>query len=468
MFETERGFVPDLEDPQADRIPSAEDLATSYKSKDSERVFLLKNKKKKTESEAVNTHKPMVIKTQHGYAAKDVVQTLKTVDHPAHMQRTNPQSPHAHKQVEQSTREKTDMGSWMQGKEVQDTTGRTYHIDELLGKGAMGFVVKATQKNGVVRAIKFVQAQVKNIPTVIERFEQEITTSANLQNPFVVQTIDRIEVDVDGENMIGLVTEFVEGHDLGRELSESHYGERRGRMSPERAAEFIAEVAVAIASMKEAGLVHRDIKPDNIFLRKMPDGSHVACVGDFGIVKMLDGHQEQERVDEMFESEHPLNLTGVGDVFGTPLYMAPEQVTGDVVSEKTDLYALGVMFYELLTGVTPVEYDENKSTFDNLAAFQMHPPRLFKEVGADDVPEALQALVFQMLEKNPDKRPANAREVYSKIKTWAAIHRPALLKRMPFDNQFDGIAQSHYATLSDTLNRANEAFDVDDSLSQAA
>ena len=125
--------------------------------------------------------------------------------------------------------------------------------------------------------------------------------------------------------------------------------------------------------------------------------------------------------------------------------MSPEQIRGEPLSNKSDIYSAGVMFYLMLTGEYPFQ---ESSQIDFMKAHLSKQPRNFSEVDAQDVPEELQDLIMQMLAKDPEARPQSGLEVYTKIKEWIAKAHPERLHQTPFDNQFDGIDQSYYYGLS--------------------
>ena len=469
MPETQRGYIPaealrDVPPEQSAEINkkdlgtgsdvvSAEDLAISVKKPGEERVYLLRNVT--AEVEAIPQTESFAF--PEGKVGDVVLLSEEKRNELIEGDGTGEGSSLAGQRKEKRIAEQAEalrkaeaFKESLVGMEVKDVSGNAYRFEKLLGVGAMGFVVKAeVLKSGQERAIKFVRPEVKGSERVIERFEKEIVASGRLQNPFILKGIDRVEVEINGQSFVGFVTEFVDGPDLNAELRSSEYQGKKGRMDPAVASEYLAEIAVAISAMNQADMVHRDLKPANIFLQNMHDRTKIVRLGDFGIVKLLDGQQEeQEEPNEDPEfSERVLdaNLTGVGTIIGTPHFMSPEQIRGEPLSNKSDIYSAGVMFYLMLTGEYPFQ---ESSQIDFMKAHLSKQPRNFSEVDAQDVPEELQDLIMQMLAKDPEARPQSGLEVYTKIKEWIAKAHPERLHQTPFDNQFDGIDQSYYYGLS--------------------
>ena len=254
-----------------------------------------------------------------------------------------------------------------------------YRLDRSLGNGGMGEVFEATDltlHRSV--AVKLMSPSLVQDEPARARFLREARALAQVNSPNVVAVYDAGE---DAERPY-LVMEFVEGTTLERELVGS------GRVEPARAVAVATDIASGLAAAHERGIVHRDVKPSNVFLTP----TDVAKIGDFGIARL-------ERPDA--------TLTLTGQTFGSPPYMAPEQATGGKVDARADLYSLGCVLFQMLVGRRPFSGDDAVS----LAYQHVHstPPRVDSLVPT--VPVELGALVAGLMAKDPDDRPASAEEV---------------------------------------------------------
>jgi len=254
-----------------------------------------------------------------------------------------------------------------------------YRLDRSLGNGGMGEVFEATDltlHRSV--AVKLMSPSLVQDEPARARFLREARALAQVNSPNVVAVYDAGE---DAERPY-LVMEFVEGTTLERELVGS------GRVEPARAVAVATDIASGLAAAHERGIVHRDVKPSNVFLTP----SDAAKIGDFGIARL-------ERPDA--------TLTLTGQTFGSPPYMAPEQATGGKVDARADLYSLGCVLFQMLVGRRPFSGDDAVS----LAYQHVHstPPRVDSLVPT--VPVELGALVAGLMAKDPDDRPASAEEV---------------------------------------------------------
>jgi len=169
-------------------------------------------------------------------------------------------------------------------------------------------------------------------PKLMERFQREAKVAARLSHPNVAAVLDIGETD---DRKQVMVLELVEGRSLNDVME--------GPLEQERILRFVKQLLRGLEHAHAAGLVHRDLKPDNVIVEQADDGSEVARIVDFGIATLA---QTDDTVDR---------LTGTGMIVGTPLYMAPEQARAEPVDQRTDLYALGIMLYEMLSGTSPFE-----------------------------------------------------------------------------------------------------------------
>jgi serine/threonine protein kinase len=205
-----------------------------------------------------------------------------------------------------------------------------YRFVRLLGEGGMGTVFAAwDEKLERNVAVKLIRPEHFNNAEVRERFEREARTVARIQHPGVVALFDSGELE---DESAFLVMEMLTGRDLGCQI-KAH-----GRGTPAQVAELVRQGCAALRAAHRAGVVHRDVKPENIFLVEVPGGFRVKIL-DFGLAKSTTLEQ---------------GLTQVGMVMGTPAYMSPEQVQGEDVDARTDVYSFAAVCYEALTGVKAV------------------------------------------------------------------------------------------------------------------
>jgi len=260
-----------------------------------------------------------------------------------------------------------------------------YQIDSLLGEGGMGAVFEAEHLKLMKRvALKVIHPEFAGDGEVAERFAREAMASAQLEHPHVATATDYGTLPEGGAY---LVMQLVQGESLSDRL------DREGAMDWALACEVIAQVADALSTAHKKGIVHRDLKPDNVMLEPRDDGTILVKVLDFGIA----------RVASDAAGKAGPALTRVGTVIGTPGYMAPEQALGEEVDYRIDLYALGLLLYEMITG-TPV--------FDLVDLTAIVTRQLTEEIeplaNVADVPAELSALVMRALDRKKDQRPESA------------------------------------------------------------
>src|SRR5579863_6569570 len=253
-----------------------------------------------------------------------------------------------------------------------------YEILQVLGQGGMGAVYKARDME-LERfvALKLIRPDLANNPEILRRFKQELILAREVSHRNVIRIFDLGEA----EGFKFITMEFVEGRDLRAVLRE------RSKLSPDEAVRIIAQVCRALEAAHIAGVVHRDLKPQNIML----DAKDRVYVMDFGIAHSL---------------ETP-GMTQTGALMGTPEYMSPEQAKGMKVDARSDLFALGIIFYEMLTGVSPYKADTALATLLKRTQERPQPP-----TDADPtIPKALSDVVMKCLEIDRDRRCSSAREI---------------------------------------------------------
>ncbi|TNF28376.1 MAG: serine/threonine protein kinase, partial [Deltaproteobacteria bacterium] len=277
-----------------------------------------------------------------------------------------------------------------------------FRVERLLGEGASGRVYVATQLS-VERAValKLLQPHHARDRHHVRRFYREARAATRLASPHVVEVFD---FGVDDETRTPfIVMELLAGETLRDRLR------RVGPLPVAAAARIGRQIARALIAADAAGIVHRDLKPANIMLVADPAGVEVVKVTDFGVAKEL------SRADTE-------SLTQRGAAIGTPAYMAPEQVTGAEVSARTDLYALGCVLYELLTGRPPFASDASAGLLvDHLLTPAAPLPSPLPS--GDSAPEEVAALIAALLAKEPAERPASAAVVSEALD--AVLARPA-------------------------------------------
>ena len=280
-----------------------------------------------------------------------------------------------------------------------------YRLESVLGEGSMGIVWRATQLGlGRPVAIKVMHAGFAHRPDARARFTREARVAAALRHPAAVAVLDFGEAD-DAERSLYLVMELLVGESL-RDYLDVHAPPLA------EAAAIATAVASALAAAHEIQLVHRDIKPENIFLETTPAGYRVRVV-DFGLAFIA------ARGDD--DPGSLGRLTDEGVLGGTPLYMSPEQTRGGQVGPAADVYALGCVLYELLTGRPPFLGSIAEMLTRHAYATPVPLRKLAPDLG---LPTALDELVLAMLAKQPDARPTPA-QIVELLAPIARGQRPA-------------------------------------------
>ncbi|HEV8246403.1 MAG TPA: serine/threonine-protein kinase, partial [Polyangiaceae bacterium] len=261
-----------------------------------------------------------------------------------------------------------------------------YRIERMLGSGGMGSVYRA--EHVLMRkavAVKVLHREMTALPEMVARFEREAVAAGRIEHPNVVAASDFGRLD---DGSFYLVLEYVEGRPLSTLI------DTEGGLPPERALHIVRQIADALGVAHSLKIIHRDLKPDNVMLVDRENYPDFVKVLDFGIAKV-------RMQDETGKTQQ---LTQLGTVFGTPDYMSPEQARGNPVDGRADLYALGVMLYEMLAGVTPFKSD------DLIVVLTRHitepPPPL-----PDKIPGPVRELVMKLLSKSPDERFQTAQEL---------------------------------------------------------
>jgi len=283
-----------------------------------------------------------------------------------------------------------------------------YEILEMLGQGGMGAVYKArdTELERLV-ALKLIRPDLASNPEILRRFKQELILAREVTHRNVIRIFDLGQA----KGIKFITMEFVEGRDLRAVLRE------RKKIPLNETVQIIAQVCRALESAHAAGVVHRDLKPQNIML----DRKDRVYVMDFGIAHSL---------------ETP-GMTQTGALMGTPEYMSPEQAKGMKVDARSDLFSCGIIFYEMLTSISPYQADTAIATLLKRTQERPRPPADVDPA----IPKAISDAVMKCLEINRDDRYSSAREILedlgqempTSIRTMAPTLSPAVAAPMPAD-----------------------------------
>jgi serine/threonine-protein kinase len=284
-----------------------------------------------------------------------------------------------------------------------------YETVRLLGEGGMGRVYLARQLDlGRQVVVKVMHDHIAADPKFCERFQRETLLMARFQHPFAVTLYDASLNDPQGPC---IVMEYVRGITLDTLLH------RNTRLTPARVARLLGQLCEVLQAAHGEGIVHRDLKPANLMIVDPDTPYERIKVMDFGLAKLLGPIDRQA-----------CNISGTEFAIGTPGYMCPEQAKGEEMDHRGDLYSVGVILYELLTGRLPFS---GTSTMEVLIAHATDPPPPFAQIGAADwVPAAVEAVVQACLAKGPGQRPASARDLAERFET-ALAHEEALQQQAP-------------------------------------
>ena len=266
-----------------------------------------------------------------------------------------------------------------------DVLGGRYEILKLLGEGGMGAVYKAKDREVErVVALKLIRPEMASNPSILARFKQELMTAHQVTHKNVIRIYDLSEAD--GVKFITM--EFVEGSDLRQLYREV------GKLPPDEAVDIIRQVCMALDAAHTAGIIHRDLKPQNI----MRDKTGRILVMDFGLARSV-------------QSE---GMTQTGALLGTIEYMSPEQAMGKTLDQRSDLFAVGLIFYELLSGKMPFKAE---TAMASLLMRNQERAVPLAEIDAT-VPAGLSDIVSRCLERDLERRYPNAAEIIADLDAW--------------------------------------------------
>ncbi len=279
--------------------------------------------------------------------------------------------------------------------------GQRYCLVRPLGEGGMGSVWEAKHVvMGTAVAIKLISPELVRHPTIINRFKREARAAAKLRSPYVVQIFDQ---DIDPQFGPYIAMELLEGEDLATRLA------RESRMSPEQFESILYQICKGLTRAHSLGIVHRDLKPDNIFLVPDVDGPEIAKILDFGVAKAsatvgLDAGQ-----------------TAAGALIGTLAFMSPEAAQGLTVDHRTDLWALGVIAFQALTGRRPFEIEAPGALMVEICTGDIPVP---SDV-CPELPKAFDTWFRRATQRDPNLRYQSAAELSREFSLLCtATHRP--------------------------------------------
>ncbi len=289
------------------------------------------------------------------------------------------------------------------------TLDERYTLVGRVGAGGMGTVYRAEQSPlGREIALKVLRRELGRDPDTVARFTREAKLLSQLKHP---NTVTILDFGQSPEGLLYLAMELLEGEMLSSRLRE------RGALDVEDAVRIASGVLRSLDEAHARGIIHRDLKPDNIFLARLHgprNDDEIVKVVDFGIAKIRDG--------EYAPGLDPV-ATQEGTVFGTPRYMSPEQAQGKSLDGRSDLYAVGVLLFHMLTGQPP--FTDDDAVIVMAHHIKTVPPPVGRLVPNRRVPAALEALVARALAKSPDDRPQTAQDFLAELDALTPVFEAA-------------------------------------------
>lgn len=314
-----------------------------------------------------------------------------------------------------------------------------YRIERVLGQGGMGVVVAAMHLQLDQRvALKFLLPSAVSHKETVERFAREARAAVRIRSEHVARVIDVGTLETGAPYM---VMEYLEGSDLSRRVSE------QGPFPIPEAATLILQACEALAEAHSLGIVHRDLKPANLFLTHLRDGSVCVKILDFGISKLT------------ASSAVPgFDMTSTATVMGSPYYMSPEQMRSTRnVDARTDIWALGVILYELVSGHVPFDAE----TMPQLCGMVLQEPPPPLERFRPNTPTRFEAVLLRCLEKDPERRYRNVGELATALAEFApkeayrSVERATRLSGVPTLDPNSGSWNASAATIGDQFTQSD-------------
>ncbi len=309
------------------------------------------------------------------------------------------------------------------------TIGGRYLVCELIGTGGMGTVYRGRhQLVGRDVALKFLAPRYARDAGARERFLREARAANRIDHEHIIDITDFGETS---DNLVFLVMEYLDGETLSQVIE-------RGALSPQRALSIAHQLATALARAHELDVIHRDIKPDNIFVLQRR-GSDFVKLLDFGLAKVVGEHR----------------LTATGKVFGTPEYLAPEQARGETLTGQADQYSLGCVLYEMLTGHLPFEGPHPEVVIRHLQAQAIPPSQRKKGL---PLANEIDALIARMLSKQPSERFTDAYHLADELRLLLEQLSGGRSSRPPRRSGTMSVQQAISTPTQDWLDAAEEAW----------
>ena len=297
-----------------------------------------------------------------------------------------------------------------------------YQMEEVLAEGGMGIIFLAKHvKLGRKVALKMLRPQFSDNKKAVTRFFREARAVNEIQHDNIIEITDFIE-DHQGDNYY--IMELLEGQDLRKLLA------KEGPLSVPRALAIAIQIANALAAVHKAGIVHRDLKTENVFMVKRGENPDFVKLLDFGVAKLI-RHTDEDDIHKTIE----------GTILGTAEYMSPEQASGKPVDFRTDVYSLGVILYEMLTGRRPITGKSFSEIIYNQLTMTPIRPSQIKGLSIN-LPLHLEDLIMQCLEKDPESRPQSMEEMEARLRN---IGREESVQCETASREFPTIQKSHRA-----------------------
>ena len=295
---------------------------------------------------------------------------------------------------------------------VGTVVGGRYYVRRLCGEGGMGRVFEAEHIDiGRRVALKILHPAYSQTPDLVERLRREARAASKISHPNVVDVFDS---GTTPDGAFFFVMEYLEGIELGELIY------REGKLDIRRALHIGGQICRALQAAHDARVIHRDLKPENVLILTRDGQQDFVKVLDFGIAKS----GEIDNLDNERDSHGDIRrrLTHPGMTMGTPEYMAPEQAAGRPADPRSDIYAVGGLLYEMLSGKAPFEGANFMEILHKKATSMPAPLSTFR----DDVPSALESLVMRSMAKEPDKRPRSMDEVARELSALSDTLFPGL------------------------------------------
>jgi serine/threonine-protein kinase len=266
-----------------------------------------------------------------------------------------------------------------------------YLIEKKLGEGGMGAVFKATKvADNIPIAIKVISPMLLVNARFVKRFQREAKVGKALAHPNIIQVLEYGETE---DGLLFMAMEFVDGETLKSYLATS------GPLSASRCAEILKQLCEAMDAAHKRGILHRDLKPENTMIAKDKEGKELIKLADFGLVKLTQPDGEITKGSA---------LTEVGEIFGTPHFMSPEQIMGQTVGAPADIYSLGVILYQMITGKTPFDGPDVRNLLVTKVSQDVLPPsKKFSFVDS-----RYDRVFTTVLARDPEERYKSAGEFY--------------------------------------------------------